>query len=130
MKGRFVMGYPRGLNLVVLAGLAAALVAGSADAATKKKRVYVNGQPVEYVQSAPSAGTVIVTRGEDGRTRTKILVQKRSFLDGGTEVMPGERKFTDYVYPPGYRPAGALGDRYNVDRQPLNGMFDFGSSRY
>ena len=29
-------------------------------------------------------------RDEQGRTRTKILVQKRSYLDGGTEVMPGD----------------------------------------
>ena len=29
-------------------------------------------------------------RDEHGRIRTKILVQKRSYLDGGTEVMPGD----------------------------------------
>ena len=29
-------------------------------------------------------------RDEQGRTRTKMLVQKRSYLDGGTEVMPGD----------------------------------------
>ena len=34
--------------------------------------------------------TVIVSRDERGRTRTKIIVQKRSYLDGGTEVMPGD----------------------------------------
>lgn len=37
--------------------------------------------------------------------RTKVIVTKRrSFLDAGTEVKPGDRKFTDYVYPPNYRP--------------------------
>ncbi len=39
------------------------------------------------------------------RKRTKITVTKRSYLDAGTEVRPGERKFTDYVYPPNYRPS-------------------------
>ena len=33
-------------------------------------------------------------RDENGRTRTKILVQKRSYLDGGTEVMPGDNSST------------------------------------
>ena len=27
---------------------------------------------------------------EYGRTRTKVIVTKRSYLDGGTEVMPGD----------------------------------------
>ena len=36
------------------------------------------------------ATTYVMHRDEQGRTRTKILVQKRSYLDGGTEVMPGD----------------------------------------
>ena len=39
---------------------------------------------------------------ENGRARTKITVRPRSYLDGGTEVVPGERKFTDYAFPPTY----------------------------
>jgi len=39
---------------------------------------------------------------ENGRARTKITVRPRSYLDGGTHVVPGERKFTDYAYPPTY----------------------------
>jgi len=35
--------------------------------------------------------TVFVSRDEDGRTRTRIIIQKRSFLDPGTETFPGER---------------------------------------
>jgi len=35
-------------------------------------------------------------------SRTRIRVAPRSFLDGGTEVLPGERKFTDYAFPAGY----------------------------
>lgn len=34
--------------------------------------------------------------------RTRIYVTKRSWLDLGTEVQPGERKYTDYAIPPGY----------------------------
>src|SRR5262249_21429449 len=31
------------------------------------------------------------------RPRARITVEPRSFLDAGTEVLPGERKFTDYA---------------------------------
>ena len=34
------------------------------------------------------------------RPRARIVVAPRSFLDAGTEVVPGERKFTDYAFPP------------------------------
>ena len=37
----------------------------------------------------PPGATYVRHTDEQGRTRTKILVQKRSYLDGGTEVMPG-----------------------------------------
>jgi len=39
---------------------------------------------------------------ETGRARTRITVKPRSYLDGGTEVLPGERKFMDYASPPTY----------------------------
>jgi hypothetical protein len=38
------------------------------------------------------------------RPATRVVVTKRSYLDAGTEVKPGERHFTDYVYPPGWNP--------------------------
>ena len=34
--------------------------------------------------------------------RTRIYVTKRSWLDLGNEVQPGERKYTDYAIPPAY----------------------------
>jgi hypothetical protein len=57
--------------------------------------------------------------------RSRITVYRRSFLDGGTEVMPGERKFTDYVVPPGYSPTSFyMGPNFGYDRRPLNDPFD------
>ena len=35
------------------------------------------------------------------RARTRVRVAPRSCLDGGTEVLPGDRKFTDYALPAG-----------------------------
>ncbi len=48
--------------------------------AKKKKTVVVNRDH-----------TVQVSRDEDGRTRTRVIIQKRSYLDPGTETFPGER---------------------------------------
>jgi hypothetical protein len=73
--------------------------------------------------------TVYTSRDEDGRVRTRIIVQKRSYLDPGTEVLPGTRGYTNYVNPPGYRPTDVLGPGRNYDRTPLNNWFDYGYYR-
>jgi hypothetical protein len=36
------------------------------------------------------------------RPATRITVTRRSYLDAGTEVLPGDRKFTEYVFPLGF----------------------------
>jgi hypothetical protein len=58
---------------------------------------------------------------ENGRVRTRITVRPRSYLDGGTEVTPGERKFTDYAYPPTYMngSAYAIWDPTGIHYWPL-----------
>ncbi len=77
---------------------AVALSAMPADAQTKKKRtVYTN-----------RGNTVYVTRDEDGRTRTRIIVQRRSYLDPGTERFPGERSDYDYAQMPNQRATSVL----------------------
>jgi hypothetical protein len=54
--------------------------------------------------------TVVVTRDEDGRTRTRVIIQKRSYLDPGTETFPGERVGnTGYIENPNQR-AGSVID--------------------
>jgi hypothetical protein len=59
---------------------------------------------------------------------TRIYVTKRSWLDGGTEVLPGDRKFTDYAFPPEYGlPSFARSNNNRpIDRQPLNPPSDLG----
>ena len=63
---------------------------------------------------------------ENGRARTRVTVRPRSFLDGGTEVFPGERKFTDYAYPPTYMSASptAAWDPTGTRRVPLPLPYD------
>jgi hypothetical protein len=59
---------------------------------------------------------------------TRIYVTRRSWLDAGTEVLPGDRKFTDYAYPPelGYPSFGRENNNRPIDRQPLNPPSDMG----
>jgi hypothetical protein len=64
------------------------------------------------------------------RARSRIVVVPRSFLDAGTEVRPGERKFTDYAFPPTYQPLDVVtntGGRVGWHRSPLPGPFDLPS---
>ncbi len=57
--------------------------------------------------------------------RTRVYVTRRSWLDAGTEVLPGERKFTDYAFPPGYH-YGRQIDRLTQGSHPLSDNFDLG----
>jgi hypothetical protein len=110
------MMFSKGLTaaLAAVCAVAFALSAGPAASAPAKKK------PV----ADRNAGTLIVNKDESGRTRTRIVVQKRSFLDGGNEVLPGERKFTDYVYPPGYSPTSVIDNTGGWHRSPLPGAWD------
>lgn len=56
---------------------------------------------------------------------TRIYVTKRSWLDAGSEVLPGDRKFTDYAFPPGYSFGRDNGNR-SIDREPLDPPSDLG----
>ena len=60
--------------------------------------------------------------------RTRIYVTKRSWLDAGTEVLPCDRKFTDYAYPPdiGYPSFARENKNRPIDRQPLNPPSELG----
>ena len=75
-------------TLTALAATAAVTLALASPAEAQNRRGY-RAQPTERI-------TII---DENGRVRTKITVRPRSYLDGGTEVVPGERKFMDYAFP-------------------------------
>src|ERR1700722_2800103 len=99
------------LALTLAAGaLIAVSLAGSASAQApqydKRGRPVYGGGPNVVYQQGP---------------HTRIYVSKRSWLDGGTEVLPGDRKFTDYAIPPDQAIDFA---RWNnnrpIDRQPLS----------
>ena len=105
--------------LLLAAGAVTGLVAGisTASAEQAKRRAmdtrYTSGSPNVSYQQGP---------------RTRIYVSRRSWLDGGTEVLPGDRKFTDYAFPPqmGYPTFARENGNRPIDRQPLSTPADLG----
>ncbi|WP_426612622.1 hypothetical protein [Bradyrhizobium sp. McL0616] len=108
------------LATLLAAGAAIAIaLATPASADTKIKRTDDRGRTY-YGPSGPNA---VYQQG-----RTRIYVSKRSWLDGGTEVNPGDRKFTDYAFPPeiGYPTFARENNNRPIDRQPLSTPADVG----
>ena len=103
---------------VLLAVAAAGLMTTQADA--QVKRQYDDRGRTYY---GPNGPNVVYQRGP-----TRIYVTKRSWLDAGTEVLPGERKFLDYAYPPsiGYPSFARENLNRPIDRQPLSTPADVG----
>jgi hypothetical protein len=95
------------------AGLCAAVIAATALAVS----------PIE-AQTSQTAKKYTNTRAKADRPRARVTVAPRSFLDAGTEVRPGERKFTDYAYPVGNAGLGInavtnTGGRVGWDTNPF-----------
>ena len=59
---------------------------------------------------------------------TRVYVTKRSWLDAGTEVLPGERKFTDYATggPNQFEYLDRLNSHMDRRRSPLSTPSDLG----
>jgi hypothetical protein len=101
------------MRLMALVLTAAVCAVSAADAAPRLKRVNSDG----VVLSGPGPGaTTVTTRDEFGRTRTRILVQKRSYLDGGTEVMPADNINSFRSTFMSYRPGSAATQNTAFDR--------------
>jgi hypothetical protein len=60
------------------------------------------------------------------RPGSRVVVVPRSFLNAGTEVLPGERKFLDYAFPPTHTTLDVVtntGGRVGWHNSPLPGPF-------
>ncbi len=60
------------------------------------------------------------------RAPSRVVVVPRSFLNAGTEVLPGQRKFLDYAFPPTHVALGVVtntGGRVGWHNSPLPGPF-------
>lgn len=104
-----------------LAAGAVVAIGFATSAEAKAKRHYDERGRVYY---GPGGPNVVYQQGP----RTRIYVSKRSWLDGGTEVNPGDRKFTDYAFPPalGYPSFARENLNRPIDRQPLSTPADVG----
>jgi len=106
-----------GLKLAAVAAIAFGLLAAPAfgQSTTVKKRVISRGD------------TVVVMRDENGRARTRIIVQRRSYLDPGTEVRPYTDSSFDYAVPPTHSPTYVIDKTAAGLGSPLHGPFDIPS---
>jgi hypothetical protein len=113
--------FPAANKVAVL--LAAVVVIGfdMTPASAQSRRQYDDRGRVYY---GPNGPNVSYQQGP----RTRVYVTKRSWLDAGTEVLPGDRKFSDYAFPPeiGYPSFGRENLNRPIDRQPLNPPADLG----
>lgn len=85
------------------------------------KRQYDNRGRVYY---GPSGPNVSYQQGP----HTRVYVTKRSWLDAGVEVLPGDRKFQDYAFPSpyGYPDFARENNNRPIDRSPMNPPSDMG----
>ena len=105
------------------AGLAASPASAQASTQGQKaaKRQYDRNGRIYYGQNGPNVSY------QEG-PHTRVFITKRSWLDAGTEVLPGDRKFTDYAFPPelGYPSFARENNNRPIDRAPLNPPSDMG----
>jgi hypothetical protein len=104
-------------------GFAASPAGAQTPAPTHKetKRQYDNRGRPYYGSSGPNVSY-------QSGPNTRVFITKRSWLDAGVEVLPGDRKFTDYAFPPelGYPSFARENNNRPIDRQPLNPPSDMG----
>jgi hypothetical protein len=110
-------GLPAPSRLVLLLAGAAFAVSLATPAAAQSGQQYDSRGRPYYGSGGPNV------QYQQGRTR--LYVSKRSWLDGGTEVLPGDRKYTDYALPP-TQSFGMQNRNRPLERQPLNPPSDLG----
>jgi hypothetical protein len=103
------------------AAIVVGVVASPASAQTRRQQQYDRDGRIYYGPQGPNR---VYQQGP----RTRVFVTTRSWLDAGTEVLPGDRKFMDYAFPPaiGYPTFARENLNRPIDRQPLNPPSDLG----
>jgi len=106
---------------VLFAAIAVFAVGVLSAAAEQTQMKYDKNGRVYYGPSGPNR---VVQQGPN----TRVYITTRSWLDAGTEVLPGDRKFMDYAFPPaiGYPDFARENLNRPIDRQPLNPPSDMG----
>ena len=110
--------FPAASKLVVLLAAVAFVAVGATAASAQSKPRYDKDGRHYYGSSGPNR---VYQQGPN----TRVYVTTRSWLDAGTEVLPGDRKFQDYALPPS-RSFGNENNNRPLDRQPMNPASDMG----
>ena len=121
-----ILKFPAVKRLLVVLAAAAVVVIGfdaTLASAQQTRKLDKNGRPYY----GPSGPNVSYQQGP----HTRVYVTKRSWLDAGVEVLPGDRKFQDYAFPSPYGYPDFARENLNrpIDRQPLNPPSDGGVPR-
>lgn len=113
--------FPAASKLAMLLAAAALVAVGATSASAQSKQRYDRDGRPYYGANGPN-------RSYQQGPRTRVYVTTRSWLDAGTEVLPGDRKFTDYAFPPelGYPSFARENLNRPIDRQPLSTPADVG----
>ena len=109
---------PAASKLAMLLAAATLVAVGATSASAQSKPKYDKDGRIVYGAQGPNR---VYQQGP----RTRVYVTTRSWLDAGTEVLPGDRKFTDYAFPPA-RSFGQENNNRPLDRQPMNPASDMG----
>jgi hypothetical protein len=104
--------------LAAVAVVAGGFGAAHAETTAAKRKAMHAGESTAYGPNGPNVSY-------QSGPRTRVYITKRSWLDAGVEVLPGDRKFNDYAFPLGESFASRSTAR-SLDRQPLNSHWDLG----
>lgn len=109
-------------KIPVLFAAIAVLAIGMLPAAAQQTRLQYDKNGRVYY--GPGGANRVIQQGPN----TRVYITTRSWLDAGTEVLPGDRKFQDYAFPPelGYPSFSRENRQRPIDRQPLNPPSDLG----
>ena len=113
--------FPAASKLVVLLAATALVAVGATSASAQSKPRYDKDGRAYYGANGPN-------RSYQQGPNTRVFITTRSWLDAGTEVLPGDRKFMDYAFPSPYGYPDFARENKNrpIDRQPLNPPSDLG----
>lgn len=90
------------------------LTAATADAAPRQRVSIVEGH----------GQTIYTYTDENGRRHTRVIIQRRSYLNPGTETFPGERGDHDYAQLPTQHPTRVLDNTpFGTNQSALPGPF-------
>jgi hypothetical protein len=113
--------FPAASKLAILLAATALVAVSATSASAQSKPKYDKDGRITYGAQGPN-------RSYQQGPHTRVYVTTRSWLDAGTEVLPGDRKVQDYAFPPavGYPSFARENNNRPIDRGPMNPPSDMG----